>query len=239
MFGVELHAVDAEVVVDESFNRVIVEVDTGYFASFGQAVADYGVAVALIGDGNRTVGESDRLACAAVAEPELFHFAAECGCDNFRSHADTLYRDGAEDIFDGLNGLRGCERVAGTVGKEKCLRVVGEDDIRRGSVGVDVKVCTAVLQALQNGLPAAEIEHGDLFTAARQVICFLAGDVRDEFTCLLHGGVLGETNCFVSVVGAGKKCRPHDALFPEFDGEHPGVDAFNTHESVFLKVLTK
>ena len=40
----------------------------------------------------------------------------------------------------------------------------------------------------------------------------------------------------MTVIGAGKKSRTHDTFLSEFDGEHPGIDSFDSHEAVLLEI---
>ena len=122
----------------------------------------------LEGDSHRSLGELYGLACTAVTDLEFLNLTAESSCNDLGSHADTLYRNCTENIFDGFNGFRCGKRIPRTVGQEKCLRFVCKNHIGRRSVGVDVEVGTAVLQALQNGFPAAEIKNCDLFAGIRE-----------------------------------------------------------------------
>ena len=246
----------------QAFDGVVVEVDLGNDrTALFEGLRVRREAVVLRGDGDFAGFEIfDGLVAAAVAELELESGSAEGVRQHLVAEADAEDWVVRDEAGDGLVDVGQGGGIAGAVGEEHAVGVVGLDLLGGGGGGENLHVEAVVDKLAEDAVLRAEIKGGDCETFGRRVgqaeggadgdvdgvvvggvgrapdVGGLASGVLDVVTAghVVPGLGLGDG------VGIGERERGEAALEGAFDaeffGERAGVDFADAGDAVFGEV---
>ena len=177
----------------------------------------------------------DRVVGAAVAERQLERLEADGAAEELVAEADPEDRPLADELADGRDDVVERGRVAGPVGEEDEVGVVGEDVLRRGVAGQQRHPAAALAELaddreLDPGVDADDVgpvavEHDRLGRRHR------AGEVG-----ALHRGLGGDP-----LAGLGDRRRrredpaAHRAGVADVADERPGVDPGDRRDAAVVE----
>ena len=254
-FGVVLHREDRLAVDRKAGVGAIEQGHVGLGDASGQAVGIHGETVVHRGDLDFAGGQIlDRVIGTVMALMHLGGLAAQGQAHELVTKADAEHGfAGFHELLNGRDGVSaGLGRIAGAVGEEDRIGIVGQDVVCRSSGGHDGDLGTLIGEAAQNVALGAVIDGDDVeFWVFQRAVADIplpaglvpviglgSGDFLGEVKTFKAGeGVeFGGNGAFVELAG---RLMDDDAighaLFADQCGQGPSVDASDADDVALLE----